>query len=198
MRLGAVFVAICMVLIAASAGATVYLGFGFSATEAVIVALAVLTAWASTTPCRPGSASAPWSAASSAISRAAMPTWRARWPRSAAGSSALEGRMDTVQHRARAATDPLAVEIGELGTLVKQLAETVAAYETRFARNRQASGRAGPAPDRRHRRPWRQRRAARAGTDAGRAAASLWRPPACADAGRRPRRPAAPAPQPSP
>ena len=44
MRLGAIFVAICMVVIAASAGATVYLGFGFSATEAIIVALSVLTA----------------------------------------------------------------------------------------------------------------------------------------------------------
>ena len=44
MRLGAVFIAICMVVIAASAGATVYLGFGFSATEAIIVALSVLTA----------------------------------------------------------------------------------------------------------------------------------------------------------
>src|SRR5262245_40898978 len=44
MRLGAVFIAVCMVLIAASAGATVYLGFGFASTKAVIVALAVLTA----------------------------------------------------------------------------------------------------------------------------------------------------------
>ena len=43
MRFGAVFIAVCMVVIAASAGATMYLGFGFSGTEAIIVALAVMT-----------------------------------------------------------------------------------------------------------------------------------------------------------
>ena len=39
----AVFIVFCMVVIAASAGATVYLGFGFSGAEAIMVALAVLT-----------------------------------------------------------------------------------------------------------------------------------------------------------
>ena len=44
MRLGAIFVAVCMLLIAGSAGVTVHLGFGFPVAESVIVALAVLTA----------------------------------------------------------------------------------------------------------------------------------------------------------
>ena len=33
--------------------------------------------------------------------------------------SSVEGRVEGVQHRARAAIDPLAVEISELGTLVQ-------------------------------------------------------------------------------
>src|SRR5262245_56168005 len=42
-RLGALFIAICMVLIAGSAGAVVYFSFGFSPVEAAVVAVAVLT-----------------------------------------------------------------------------------------------------------------------------------------------------------
>ncbi len=37
------------------------------------------------------------------------------------------------RNRARAATDPIAAEIGELGGLVKQIAETVAAHADRIA-----------------------------------------------------------------
>jgi cyclic-di-GMP phosphodiesterase TipF (flagellum assembly factor) len=44
MRVGAIFVIICMVIIAGSAGATVYLAFGFNGSEATIVALATLVA----------------------------------------------------------------------------------------------------------------------------------------------------------
>src|SRR6185503_15588237 len=46
--------------------------------------------------------------------------------------TAVEGRLDSAQTRARAAGDPLATEIGELGGLLKQLAETVAAHDVRF------------------------------------------------------------------
>jgi cyclic-di-GMP phosphodiesterase TipF (flagellum assembly factor) len=42
----------------------------------------------------------------------------------------MESKVETVLDRTRAATDPIALEIGELGTLVKQLAETVAAHQT--------------------------------------------------------------------
>ena len=45
----------------------------------------------------------------------------------------LEGRVAGAHQRARAVTDPLAVEIGELGTLVRQLAERVAIYEAGLA-----------------------------------------------------------------
>src|SRR5579871_6859879 len=44
MRLGAIFVAVCMTVIAASAGAVGYFALGFSGADAVIVAIAALTA----------------------------------------------------------------------------------------------------------------------------------------------------------
>ena len=133
MRLGAIFVAICMVVIAASAGATVYLGFGFSATEAIIVALSVLTAMGlyGTVATRLGVRSMVGSQLGE-LSRSNFELAR-QVTELSRRLSGLEGRMDTVQHRARAATDPLAVEISELSTLVRQLAETVATYEARFA-----------------------------------------------------------------
>jgi cyclic-di-GMP phosphodiesterase, flagellum assembly factor TipF len=132
MRLGAIFVAICMVVIAASAGATVYLGFGFSATEAIIVALSVLTALGlyGTVATRLGVRSMVGSQLGE-LSRSNFELAR-QVTELSRRLSGLEGRMDTVQHRARAATDPLAVEISELSTLVRQLAETVATYEARF------------------------------------------------------------------
>src|SRR5437763_16796873 len=43
MRLGAIFVAVCMVLIAASLGAVLYFSFAFSRLEAAVVAVAALT-----------------------------------------------------------------------------------------------------------------------------------------------------------
>ena len=133
MRLGAVFIAICMVLIAASAGATVHFGLGFGTTESIIVALAVLTALGlyNTVSTRLGVRAVVGSQLND-LSRGNADIARqvAEMSRRLA---ALEGRMDTVQNRARAVTDPLAVEMGELSTLVKQLAETVAAHDTRFA-----------------------------------------------------------------
>ncbi len=133
MRLGAVFIAICMVVIAASAGTTVYLGFGFSATEAIIVALSVLTALGlyGTVATRLGVRTAVGSQLGD-LSRSNFELAR-QVTELSRRLSGVESRMDTVQHRARAATDPLAVEISELSTLVRQLAETVAAYEERFA-----------------------------------------------------------------
>ena len=46
LRLGAIFIAVCMVLIAASLGAVLYLIFGLSGAESTMVALAALTALA--------------------------------------------------------------------------------------------------------------------------------------------------------
>jgi cyclic-di-GMP phosphodiesterase TipF (flagellum assembly factor) len=45
-RISAIFIAVCMVLIAASLGIVVYLRFGFTGVESALVSLAVLTALA--------------------------------------------------------------------------------------------------------------------------------------------------------
>jgi len=132
MRLGTVFIVACMVVIAASAGALLYLGFGLSGMEATVVALAVLTALGlySTFATRTGVRSAVGSQLGD-LSRSNFELGRQvnELNRRIAG---VESRVDVAQARARAAIDPLAVEISELGTLVRQLAETVATYEARF------------------------------------------------------------------
>jgi cyclic-di-GMP phosphodiesterase TipF (flagellum assembly factor) len=46
MRLGALFVAVCMTVIAASTGTVVYFGYGFTGADAIIVGIAALTALA--------------------------------------------------------------------------------------------------------------------------------------------------------
>ena len=43
-RLSAIFIAFCMLLIAASVGIVIYLSFGFSGVEASVIAIAVMTA----------------------------------------------------------------------------------------------------------------------------------------------------------
>src|SRR5262245_64972976 len=123
MRLGALFVALCMVLIAGSAGAALYFAFGFHAAEAVIVGIAVLTALGL------------YNSVSTGIG---LRTVVSNQLRDLARGNAdlarqvaemgrrvaeLESRCDSALDKTRAATDPLAVEISELGTLVKQLAE---------------------------------------------------------------------------
>jgi cyclic-di-GMP phosphodiesterase TipF (flagellum assembly factor) len=145
MRLGAVFIATCMVVIAASAGATVHLGFGFSGTEAIIVALSVLTGLGLyVTVATRMSAGAGVGKELGELSRSNFELARqvTEINRRLAG---VESRIESAQARARAAMDPLAVEISELGSLVRQLAETVATYEARFG-DAAKSAATAPAP----------------------------------------------------
>jgi cyclic-di-GMP phosphodiesterase TipF (flagellum assembly factor) len=119
-----------MVIIAGSAGATLYFYLGVSASEAATVGVATLTALAlyNTVSTRIGLRTAvgrqlaDLSRGVAELARQVADTGR-RLP-------AMEEKVETALDRARAVTDPLAAEIGELGTLVKQLAETVAAHQT--------------------------------------------------------------------
>src|SRR5437667_9116868 len=133
MRLGALFVALCMILIAGSAGVVAYLAFGFEMPEAVTVAIAVLTALAlyNMVSTRLGARAADGSQLTE-LARGTADVARqvAEMGRRLA---ALESKVEGSLHRARATSDPLAVEFEELGTLVKQLADTVAAHATRLA-----------------------------------------------------------------
>jgi cyclic-di-GMP phosphodiesterase TipF (flagellum assembly factor) len=130
MRLGTVFVVICMVVIAVSVGTTVYLAFGVGGSEATIVALAILAVlgiyhYFST---RTGIQSAvTHQFADLARGDADLARQVGELTRRVA---AMENRLDHAVDRTRAVTDPIAFEIGELGALVRQLAETVSAQQT--------------------------------------------------------------------
>src|SRR5215813_11642831 len=133
MRLAAIFVTFCMVLIAGSAGAVVYWALGFKPAEAATVAVAVLTALAifNAVSSRVGVGTAVGSQLRD-LSRgnSDMARQLAELERSLA---LLERRVQGTLDKARAATDPLAVEISDLGGLVRQLAKTVAAHDLTLA-----------------------------------------------------------------
>jgi len=140
LRIAAIFVAVCVVFIAASVGAVLYLVFGLTGAEALIVALAVLLAlsifnmMASRVRDRTeiGDQIADLSRGAADLARQVAELGRRL--------SAVESdRLNSV--RAKSAADPLAAEIGELGSLIKQLAETVAAHEAALAANASAAAR---------------------------------------------------------
>src|SRR6266849_2132195 len=129
MRLGAIFVAVCMVIIAGSAGAIVHFYFGVGAAEATGVGIAALTALAlyNTVATRIraraalGRQLADLSGGVAELARQVGDFGRRL--------AALESRIEDAVDRTRAATDPLTLEIGELGTLLTQLADTVADHQ---------------------------------------------------------------------
>ena len=131
-RLGAIFVAVCMVLISSSFGAVLYLWFGMTGAESSLVALAALTALAlyNTVSTRLrdrgdfGAHIADLSRGTADLARQVAELGRR--------VATVEAGANATLDKALAATKPLSAEIGELGTLVKQLAETVAAHEAAF------------------------------------------------------------------
>ncbi len=130
LRLGALFIGLCMTLIAGSLAAVLYLVFGVSGTEATITGLAAFTALAVynavTTRLRER---VDLSGPISDLSRGTTDLAR-QVAELGRRTAALEGGPDRAREQARAATAPMSAELSELGTLVKQLAETVAIHET--------------------------------------------------------------------
>lgn len=132
LRLGAIFIATCMVLIAGSVGAVLYLGLKLDPTTSAVAALGVLTALAlyNTIANRLrdrgmiGDQIADLSRGTSDLSRQMAEMSRR--------IAAVETRLEATVTRQRGASDPMAEEIGELGSLVRQIADTVAAHETIF------------------------------------------------------------------
>jgi cyclic-di-GMP phosphodiesterase, flagellum assembly factor TipF len=128
-RIGAIFIAICMVLIAGSLGAVLYLGFKVEALPAAIAALAALTGMAlyNTVSNRLrdrgdlGDQIADLSRGTGDLARQVAEISRRL--------NAMENKVESVANRARGDSDPMAAEIGELGGLVRQIAETVAGHE---------------------------------------------------------------------
>jgi cyclic-di-GMP phosphodiesterase TipF (flagellum assembly factor) len=128
-RLSAIFIAVCMVLVAASVGAVAFLSFTFTGMEASVVTIAVLTALVMvnslTTRQRDrydvGSQIADLSRGTADIGRQVSELDRRM--------VALEQDVVAAIKKNQAATEPLAAEIGELGELLKELADAVAAHE---------------------------------------------------------------------
>jgi cyclic-di-GMP phosphodiesterase TipF (flagellum assembly factor) len=133
LRLTAIFIAACAVAIAASLGAVVYLLLGWSATESAVAALAALTALIlyNTVSSRArdrgdvGSQIADLSRGTADLARQVAELGRK--------VAAFENESAGLERRMRSVTAPVTLEIGELGTLVKNLAETVAAHDVRLA-----------------------------------------------------------------
>ncbi len=133
MRLGAIFVAVCMTVIAASAGVVVYFAYGFTGADAIMVAIAALTALAL------------YNAVSTRMNvRSVVGPQLTELSRSTADLArqlaelgrrlaAVESRIERSFAKGEASVEPLAVEISELGGLLDQLAETVALHETQLA-----------------------------------------------------------------
>ena len=132
MRLGAIFVAVCMTVIAVSAGAVVYYAYGFTGADAIMVAIAALTSlgFYNTVSTRMnvksvvGPQLAELSRGSADLARQLAEVGRRL--------AAVEGRIERSLTKGEAAIEPLAVEISELGALMDQLAGTVAIHETQL------------------------------------------------------------------
>src|SRR5262252_271384 len=130
-RLSAVFVALCMVLIAGSIGAIVYLSFGLDGTGSAIIgviAFTLLAMFNAVTHRVQGGADSE-QVAELERGTADLARQVAQLGRRVA---AIEGRAQAAVEKTLAATQPLDAEIGEAGVLIKQIAETVAAHDTQL------------------------------------------------------------------
>jgi cyclic-di-GMP phosphodiesterase TipF (flagellum assembly factor) len=127
--LTAIFVAVCMVLMAASLGAVLFLAAGLPPIQSSIVALAALSCLVLynvvSTRLRDrtdvGDQIADLSKGTSDLARQVAEISRRM--------SAMEERVESTVEKARGVVDPITSEMGELGGLVKRLAETVAAHD---------------------------------------------------------------------
>jgi cyclic-di-GMP phosphodiesterase TipF (flagellum assembly factor) len=132
-RISAIFIAVCMVLIAGSIGFVVYLRFGLTGAESFLVGLGVLTALAVYNAVAARSRDrAEVSDQIASISRGSADLARqlAEFGRHL---GTVETKVDAVLDKALASAQPLAVEIEELSTLIKHLADSVAAHEAVLA-----------------------------------------------------------------
>ena len=145
-RLSAIFIAVCMVIIAGSLGAVLFLAFRLDARTSAIVGLGALMAMAlyNTISNRLrdrtdlGDQIADLSRGTGDLARQVAELGRRL--------NAVETSLGNTVSRARGAVDPLAAEIGELGTLVRQLADSVAAHDAVLRQSGAPAKRAPAAP----------------------------------------------------
>ena len=131
-RLSAIFVALCIVLIACSIGTVLYLRFGLSGTESAIVGLTALTGLAlynavTTRLSDRGNVSGQiGDLARGTADLARQVTELGR------RVAAIEGKTQAAVDKTLAATQPINAEMDEVGGLIKQMAETIAAHDTQL------------------------------------------------------------------
>jgi cyclic-di-GMP phosphodiesterase, flagellum assembly factor TipF len=131
-RLSAVFVALCMVLIAGSIGTIVYLHFGLDGTGSAIIGLIALIGLAmfnAVTHRTQGGGADSGEVADLARGLGDLARQVAELGRRV---GAIESRAQAAVEKTLAATQPLDAEIGEVGDILKQVAETVAAHDTQL------------------------------------------------------------------
>jgi cyclic-di-GMP phosphodiesterase TipF (flagellum assembly factor) len=132
-RIGAIFIAFCMVLIAASIGAVLYLRFGFTIADAGLVALGVLSAlavYSAVVGRKNDRAEVNNQVSSLARGSGDIARQVAEFGRRL---SVVETKVETALDKAQNTAQPLATEIEELSRLVKQLAVSVAQHELALA-----------------------------------------------------------------
>ena len=128
-RLSSIFIAVCMVLIAGSIGGVLFLAFKFDGRTAAIVALAALVCMAMYNAMSNrlrdrgelGDQIADLSRGTADLARQVAELARRL--------NAVESTVSSSMNRARGAVDPLAQELGELGSLVRALADTVDGHD---------------------------------------------------------------------
>jgi cyclic-di-GMP phosphodiesterase, flagellum assembly factor TipF len=128
-RISAIFIAACMMLIAGAAGLAVYLRFGFTGAESALVALGTLTGLAvyNTVAARKHDrVETSHQLANLARGSGDLAHQLAEFSRRL---NTMETKVDTVVDRALATAQPLAAEIEELSAMVRQLAGSPAAQE---------------------------------------------------------------------
>jgi cyclic-di-GMP phosphodiesterase TipF (flagellum assembly factor) len=128
-RISAIFIAVCMVLIAVSLGIVVYLRFGFTGVESALVglaALAVLAVYNVVSTRLRDRAEASDHISNLSRSSSDLARQLAEFGRRL---NAMDGKVEQVLDRSLATAQPLAAELEELSTLVKQLADSVASHE---------------------------------------------------------------------
>ena len=150
-RMSAIFIAVCMVLIAGSLGFVLYLRFGLTGAESSLVGLGALTglgvynavAARSRDRAEVSDQIANLSRGVTDLARQVAETSRRL--------GTIETKAEAVLDKALASTRPLAAEIEELSTLVKQLADSVAGHDLALiaqktkAREPSAAPKAAPA-----------------------------------------------------
>jgi cyclic-di-GMP phosphodiesterase TipF (flagellum assembly factor) len=145
-RISAIFIAVCMVLIAGSLGAVLYIGLKVDAGTSALAALAALIGMMLYDTLRGrGHDRGDVDDQIADLARGAADLAR-QMAETAARVGAMENRIEGAMHRVHAAVDPISTEIGELGSLVRHIADAVASHAAALQQQGLLQAPAAPPP----------------------------------------------------